>query len=276
MEDIFYDTTYSLEIRQKGFVRKDILNSEDLKALKDLYASLGPPDRKGTHVTMFDPSYEYRCKVDQGIKAICQSKVQTLMKGYKALYANFMVKESGQEGDFPLHQDWTYVDEHFHTSVAVWIPLDDVNERNGALHVVERSHKFITQLRGPYVHEPFQAIGEYIKTGYSSSADLKAGEALMWDHRLIHFSKPNLTEKPRIAVTLIMVPSDAEVIHCFAAPESQGRRIEKYKVDTDFYMRYVISQRPKDVSLVEIVEQPAINFTKEEFDAIYVKENSVE
>ena len=41
-------------------------------------------------------------------------------------------------------------------------------------------------------------------------------------------------------------------------------------------MRYVISQRPEDVSLLEIVDQPAISFTKEEFEAIYAKENKEE
>ena len=275
MAEIFYDKNLSQQLIQNGFVRTPVLNTQEILELKELYISLGPPDRKGTHVTMFAPSYEYRCAVDKGIKKICAEKVVGLMKGYRALYANFMVKESGQEGDFPLHQDWTYVDEHIQNSIAVWIPLHDVDENNGALHMVKGSHKFITQLRGPYVHEPFGHIANEIKRDYSLCADLAAGEALIWDHRLIHFSKPNMTSSPRLAVTIILVPEDARVIHCYAQPESNGKRIEKYIVDTDFYMQYVISRKPEGVPLIEIVDQSARDFTIEEFKQMFRDANQV-
>ena len=273
MNTIFMDSSLAEQIRQQGFAKREVLNAQDILEIKELYRSLGEVNRKGTHVTMFNPSSDYRQRVDEGIKKICADKVTALMIGYSALYANFMVKESGEEGDFPLHQDWTYVDEGRFVSIAVWIPLEEVKESKGALHVVRGSHKFPTGLRGPYVHEPFSEIGKEIRENFSTCVDLKAGEALLWDHRLLHFSKPNLTPAPRLAITLIMLPTEAEAIHCFAKPESKGTQIEKYAVDRDFYMHYIISERPTGFRLIETVDQAITTITKDDFEQMYEQAN---
>jgi ectoine hydroxylase-related dioxygenase (phytanoyl-CoA dioxygenase family) len=171
-----------------------------------------------------------------------------------------MVKEPGREGDFPVHQDWTYVDEEKYSSYAFWIPLNDVDESNGALHIVKGSHRFHNALRGPYVHEPFASLSEVIKDKYSEVVRLRAGEALVWDHRLIHFSKSNITPSTRLAFTLIMVPENAEVIHCYGRPESGGTIIDKLKADTEFYMKYKIGSSPDFAPLLETIVQPAVSF----------------
>ena len=270
---MFWDKDIQQQITQNGYGTTQLLNVDEIEELKAFYTSMGHMDSKGTHVTMFNPSFEYRSAVDAQIKKVCACKIISLLKGHRALYANYMVKESGPGGDFPVHQDWTYVDESKYTSLAFWIPLSDVNEHNGALHVVSGSHNFTTKLRGPYVHEPFQELSQMIRSIYAKPIVLRAGEALVWDHRLIHFSNPNITAQPRIAVTLILVPEAASVIHCYAVPDSLGTRVEKYKVDTDFYMRYTIGQPPTGVELLEAVSQPIINFSVHDLETMYAAAN---
>jgi hypothetical protein len=226
------------------------------------YNSLATPQKRGTHVTMFYPDYDYRKKVDTKIKELCASKVEEMMNNFRALYSNFMIKESGAEGDFPLHQDWTYVDEEKFSSYAFWIPLQNVNENNGALHVVRGSHRLLTRLRGPFVQEPFQQVSAAIKSKYSESINLKAGEALVWDHRLLHFSLPNISASPRLAFTLIAVPQKAPVFHYFGLQETGGTSIEKYLVDTDFYLHYTIGKRPEGVELLETKKQESVYFSE--------------
>ncbi|HWB64697.1 MAG TPA: phytanoyl-CoA dioxygenase family protein [Chitinophagales bacterium] len=257
---IFINPGTEKQIQENGFAIIPFANAAELDELKQFYALLPAAPAKGTQVTMFNPSYNYRKMVDEKIKQVCAAKAAALFNNYEVLYTNFMVKEPGPEGDFPVHQDWTYVDETQHTSYALWIPTEDVDANNGALHVVKGSHKIITALRGPHVHEPFRNISAVLKEKYSFPVNLKAGEALVWDHRLVHFSNPNTSNKARVAFTLIMVPKGVEVMHCFGIHETNGTVVEKYRAGTEFYMQYNISQRPFFATLLETVEQPLVNF----------------
>ncbi len=274
MRQIFYNDSINQLIEKNGYAVIPFLKENTIEKLKRFYSQLPAANNRGTHVTMFNPSYEYRKTVDNGIKELCAAEAENLMNGYRTLYTNYMIKESGPEGDFPVHQDWTYVDENNFTSIALWIPLQDVNAENGALQVVKGSHKFITKLRGPYVHEPFQKISNLIQSSYSTSANLRAGEALVWDHRLIHFSLPNKTSNPRLAFTLIMVPRRAEIFHCFRHPDSPENKIEIYEVDTDFFMRYEISKPPTGVPLKKTVLQEISDFSQQDFIERYNCVNS--
>lgn len=262
----FSDIHINKEVEQNGFAVVPFASAEELQDLKLFYNTLPETNSKGTYVTMFHPSYEYRKKVEQKIRQLFAAKAENSLINYRVLFTNYMVKEPGPEGDFPVHQDWTYVDETKYASYAFWIPLSDVGATNGALHVVPGSHKFITHLRGPFIYEPFKELSEEIKKKYSQPVNLKAGEALIWDHRLIHYSLPNLSDQPRIAFTLILVPEEAEVIHCFSLDEEKGRIINKYSVDTDFFFTYTIGQKPQGVTLIEQFNQQLPTFVEQELE----------
>lgn len=256
-------------IAANGFAVVPFCTAEQVEELRAFYAQLPPQQMPGTHVTMFNPSYQYRKAVDEKLRSTCSNTVNELMNGYRVLYGNYMVKETGAAGDFPVHQDWTYVDEQKFASYAFWVPLQNVDETNGALQVVRGSHKIITALRGPYVHEPFKDISEPIKEKYAEPVRLKAGEALVWDHRLVHFSLPNVTATPRLAFTVIAVPEGAPVIHCFGLNETHGTLIEQYEVDTDFFLNYTIGSKPAGVPLLQMVTQPAVDFKEEELNKLF-------
>jgi|ERR1043165_434647 hypothetical protein len=245
-----------------GFAIVPFASKNEIAELSDYYRGLPEESLSGMQVTMFNPSYDYRKGVDEKIKEICSAKAMAMMKGYRVLYTNFMIKQPGKEGNFPVHQDWTYVDERFYLSYAFWIPLQSVNEENGALHVIKKSHRFNTGLRGPFVHEPFQHLAEIIKDNYSQPVVLNAGEALIWDHRLIHFSGPNFSRVPRIAITLIMVPDKADVFHCIAKQNEGFDLVEKFQVDTEFYLTYQIGKKTDELKLVETIKQERKDFTE--------------
>lgn len=272
MKGFFVDARIESLIERQGYAVVPFASAQHIAELKNYYLQLPAAQAKGTHVTMFNPSESYRSAVDEKIKAVCGAAAESVLRGYRPLYANFMIKERGPEGDFPVHQDWTYVDEHFHSSYAFWIPMQDTDHANGTLHVVPYSHHFLTALRGPHVREPYQRISAFIKEKYGVPVPLKAGEALMWDHRLIHYSLPNISSAPRLAFTLIMVPTGVEVFHCFGVPHENYTEIEKFAVDTDFFMRYSISNRPQGVKKIASVTQQDISFTADEFAALYARE----
>lgn len=261
----FRSSDRNRKILKDGFDVLPFASEYELTILRRLYKGWDVPNFKGTYVSMFNPSVSYRKTIDNCLKNMFEGRATDLMNDYKVLYANMITKMPGPEGDFPFHQDWSYVDESRFSSYAIWVPLDLTHNTNGAVHVIGASHKMITALRGPFLHEPFRKISSNVIKKYSTIISLRPGEALVWDHRLIHFSLPNLTQNPRIAFTLIMVPRAAPIYHCFGWPRDEETTIQKFRVDTDFFMHYSIGSPPVAVPLIETIVQKNVDFSESEF-----------
>lgn len=247
---VFKDTRLQQEFDERGFVRLQILNSDEVKRLLNEYQSLPRPRETGFHCTMFSPDSDLRKKADRIIKDFLVEKLSHIFLNYKPLYGNFMVKEPGMESDWFVHQDWSYVDESKYASVAAWVPLVDLTLENGVICVVPSSHEVKNLVRGPGVHDPWETVHGDIKQVSHEKVFLKAGEAIIWHHRLVHFSPPNVSKAARVAATLIYTPADVPVYHYWKNPSEEGTIVQKYRVDSDFYMNYDIVNRPVNVTLL--------------------------
>ncbi len=59
------------------------------------------------------------------------------MPGYQLVIASFVTKKAqSTRGRLALHQDYSLIDHKEHLGVNVWIPLSDVDDRNGNLRMV--------------------------------------------------------------------------------------------------------------------------------------------
>jgi ectoine hydroxylase-related dioxygenase (phytanoyl-CoA dioxygenase family) len=192
---------------------------------------------------MFHENEEYRMKMNDAIVAELNKALYSFLGNqYEILYGNFMVKEPGEESVMKIHQDWTYVDETKNNSFAIWVPLCNLTTQNGAFHVVPYSHNSKNLQRGPGTHCPFFEHREIIEEKFSNPLYLKAGEAVCWNHRLAHYSPSNLSEKPRIAVTVIIVPKNKEIIHFYKSDNID--LLECFSINKSFFFKYKIGFRP--------------------------------
>ncbi|MCF8463358.1 MAG: phytanoyl-CoA dioxygenase family protein [Flavobacteriales bacterium] len=275
---VFTDKQLQRHFDDFGFVRINLLNLEETEELLNSYEALPRPRESGFHCTMFSPDADLKTSVDSIIKNALVEKLKPHFKQHTALYGNFMVKEPGEESDWFVHQDWTYVDEAQHVSVAVWVPLVDLTEKNGVLCVVPGSQKIPNTVRGPGVHDPWTDLHQVIKEEYHEKVFLKAGEAIVWHHRLVHFSPPNMSDEPRIAATLICTPTNVPVYHYWKDPLQQGTLARKYQVDCRFFMNYDIVNEPANVPFSGLVDShfPDLDlnrlksFSNEPVDASFV------
>ena len=249
MNKIFKDPQLQAQFEQDGVVTFQLLSEEEVNALKEFYLGLTHAADEGFHASMFNPSDEYKQAVDQKIKEVVGNKMEDILIDYRPLYANFMVKEPGENSKMKIHQDWTYVDENQYTSVAIWLPLMDLDHHNGCLYFLKGNHKFENRFRGPGIPCPYDNLHEAIETSYSTKTPLKAGEVACWHHSVIHWSPPNISEETRIAPTMILVPKEAPVYHYFADYSGPSNKVERFEVDTDFYMNYQIGKRPEGAKL---------------------------
>lgn len=161
-------------------------------------------------------------------------------------------KHAHPDSRLGLHQDWTFVDEECQLSGSFWIPLVDSTRENGTFHCVMGSHRVEQTYRGsplwPYVAED---VMTELEREYLTYFELRAGEALAFDHRLVHGSFPNLTQFSRPAIAVGFVPIGATIHHYYLAPDGRQYR---YTVTDEFFQDYVIGDPPHGTHVLDCEE----------------------
>jgi ectoine hydroxylase-related dioxygenase (phytanoyl-CoA dioxygenase family) len=113
----------------------------------------------------------------------------------------------------PWHQDTPYwpINEADKGMLSIWIALDDVNEQNGCMAFIPKSHK-LGKLTGIDFLEP-QNIFDYVEGGQLDDrkpvvVPLKAGSCTFHNGLTFHYAHANMTDRPRRALAIIYMPDD--------------------------------------------------------------------
>lgn len=242
-----FQNEYSEQDRQlyeDGRCYFPLLNPTQITSLTDFFYESNPGIGSGFVPTMFDPNTAHRNNVSNFIIDVLSKPLNRMLSSdYEVLFGNYMVKYPGDASRMKIHQDWSYVQEPENSSFAIWVPLVDLSIENGALHMVPGSHRIENYERGPGLYCPFHEYSHEIEAQLQEVKYLKAGEAVCWNHRMVHSSPANNSNHLRIAVTVILVPRNTQVIHYFKGDESE--EVECFRVEDDFFDRYEIGRRPK-------------------------------
>ena len=267
---IFRDTSLEKKFERDGFVILPFLSSNELQALTQSYQLLeAPPANQGFHSTMMSDNEALRKKVDEEIKSKLSACVSGLLKGYKILFANFIVKESVAQSEVGVHQDWTYANEDLFSTVNFWIPLTTVSDTNGPLYIVSGSHRLPTSIRfTPYQTPPWKNLFEKIKS-MGIKCEVKPGEAVLYHPAVLHFSPPNLSGTPRVAVGMVSIPKEATPLHYYKNENSQIEELEKYEVNPEFFYSFEIDKKPgKNAILREKVPFEHLTFSENQLESL--------
>jgi hypothetical protein len=243
------DPALDRQLLEHGWVVVDLLSPLQVRALRRRYRRLPhdiTTDRSfaaGFHATIIDDRTEYRERVHEVIADAVGPRVQELFDSVQLTLTNFVVKAPGADR-VPNHVDWTFVDEAVHRSASIWSPLSDTGPATGAIGVLDGSHRrvdFVRAAANPTYQET-DAFGAELPG--RTLVPLRAGEAVVFDHRLVHFSAPHGGRRDRVAVTFELVPAEADVLHF----EQLGPgRFRRHTVRPEFFVRYAAGQDPCDV-----------------------------
>lgn len=253
MRAVFKDPSLQSEFDRLGYVPiPGFLSGEEVAALKQAYFDT-LPERGGSMLseetdfqtdaaitydfTFIDRNWEYKQKVFDLITGRFEQHYAQYLDRYKPIIANFIRKEQ-DAGEVPLHQNWAFVDERKYTSVSIWVPLVDSNEANGTLQMVDGSHKRFGELRGPLVPWELERIGPEIIEGHLTPMNVRAGDAVVLDDSIVHYSNVNTTDGLRLTIQLIMIPEETASIHYHLPPSGERNEVVVYEVDRDFYTRF--------------------------------------
>ena len=231
---VFNDKKLQEQFDKDGYIVIPFLSSEEVSRLKILYDEVSPQIPASFHSTSFSTDDALKQKINNDVENIYSSKAETLFYDIKKLGSSFLTKPTGITGTMPVHQDWTVVDEEKYYSVTAWVPLQDVNENNGAIKVLPGSHRFSKTLRSPNIPNEFDGLSEVISK-QMKTLNMKAGEAFIFNHALLHASWLNQSSSPRIAVTYGLMPSEAKL---YLYLKNEKGKLEKYSMPDDMFSKY--------------------------------------
>ena len=222
MRTIFKNSAHQEQYSRDGFIRYPLLNSQEVADLLAVYKQLN----SGLEGNKFYTSHTsgdvaYKTKVDQAIKEVLVPKLGDIFEDYKPVFAFYLVKSQGSE-TLDLHLDWQFVDERKHVGFNMWCPLVDVKKENGAIFAIPGSHNHIKILRGYNTPNPMWYVDGKLDDKQIVTLPLSAGEALIFDLRLVHGAWPNTLPEQRIAVGMVAIPQEAETLHFWTEKEERG------------------------------------------------------
>ncbi len=234
MARIFKDDNRQQQFELKGFVVIPFLSPSETLALSELYSNEIKETPEGFYSTSFSNDTVVKEKLIAGVDKIFDEKIKSTFEAVKKLGSCFLNKSPGPQGEMPIHQDWTVVNEPEFDSLTIWVPLCDVNEKNGAMQVVEGSHRYSDALRSPSLVNPFLDVQTEVRKDLESIA-MKAGDALIFSQALLHASPQNKSSNQRLVVTYGLIPSSAQM---YFYHKNELNLVEKYEVEIDFFQRY--------------------------------------
>lgn len=219
--------------RDGYFVLEQFLAAEDVDALARAHREIHGTKDVGFYSSWFE-SAEARVFTDRQVRAVVAGRLKSLFPSHRMIFGTFMSKGCEGETEFPLHQDPTFVDERQWTSVTFWIPLVDVDERNGCIHAVPGSHLLSAEPRLPYVAFPYADFSERLEACLRPIR-MRAGDLLVFHPGLIHASPPNVTGRLRIAAAGNIVPEPAQTFF-YRSREGDEEITEVFAVDDAYYV----------------------------------------
>jgi hypothetical protein len=249
-------------LAEDGIVNIPLLSESEIDELRSAFheTSENISERK-FHSTMFVNDADYRKSVDEKIRKIILPKIQNHFSDYRMLFANFIVKESSSETGVDIHQDWNFTSPEF-ISFNIWIPLIDINQQTGLFHALRGSHRTFQNIRyTPYKENAYAGLRDFILKN-ADEFYVNAGSALIYHGALVHFSEPNISNRPRIAVGCSLIPKQASNLHYYKR-FTDKKVLEIYEVNDAFYNKFDFFDEPKGVTKVgelnNYPELPALN-----------------
>jgi hypothetical protein len=238
--EVIRDSNISSEVYNQGYsILPAFLNKTEIVEILSFYKDNHNIStvNGGFFVSIYSKDLEYRNKVHQFLLDRLSTKFNALFKHFKYTCLNYAVKYPGEKGELFIHQDMAQVNEMEHSQVGVWIPLVDVSLGNGTLGILPYTHFSIPPHRSLYHDLPYSKLYNRIQN-YMQPVELKAGDLLLFDIRLLHKSFVNRSIEPRVSLATSVVPKEAKFSMTYRDPDSQSNEFELLELEDDFYLTF--------------------------------------
>lgn len=221
-------------LRQDGWVIEPLLGPGDVQHLLDAYSALAPAGEDGVQLDYVREDRDTVRRINAMLRAILDERFEKTFVDHWPVLLSFIVKHPGPASSFYLHRDITMNDPRANRCFTMWIPLVDVggDRTNGGLGIIPGSHELPLGEQGldaTVLADPFRPVLDDLVR----PVDVRAGEAVVYDARLLHGSAPNLSDGPRFAIGCGIGRRSEPLTH--VVPVGRRRR-HLHEIDRDFFV----------------------------------------
>lgn len=259
------------KISDDGYAIISNIDTEILEQLRNKYKELHKlkTSSGAMFYSIYSQDLEYRKLVYDNVAEILKPILREhfIEEKYKNIINSFIIKTSGKKSEFALHQDSSIVNESKFSQLSLWIPLQDTTIDNGTLCIVPKTHKLFLPYRGNSIEPPFQEYEEEIRK-YLIPIELKAGDILAFDYRLVHYSPANSTKNDRIVALCGLFEHNASIE--VAYKDSKSSTIEIFSQTDDYLLtnkgfHLACNCKPESGIKIREVKDDLKRVNKEEF-----------
>lgn len=242
-------TDRELYLREGYLVVKDYFTKDVIAEINDAITQLGILEFNSENEKFWTTgrieSAELRQKVSRRLDGIISPyhKEHLLGDKYDVYSGSVQVKPPSKESMLNPHQDSSLTDETTQVSFYLWFPLIDVDQSNGTLAVLPKSHLLGINCRSLNVKWPLRNIEKELWE-LMVPLNLNAGDLVIFDSATIHSSFANHSSSHRLAISCFAKPLGSALLHSYA-DESDPDNVEVYKIDLDFFLKHNFMERPK-------------------------------
>lgn len=257
---IFKDPEQQALFDQQGYVVTPFINQETVQFLDQQFDELHPVlPEKGFISGSYSSDFEYKKKASDLIAQTFEPSFQRLFQNYTPFGGAFLFKVPSPESELIMHQDWTIVDEDKYYALNIWVPLIDITPENGALMILPGSHyQKLNALRAPTL--PFFFSGnETEMKKYLVPQYIKAGQAVVLNQSVVHYSPPNNSKVVRKAITAGVKTKGAKLRLYFNDLKDDKDELEMFEQKDDFLISF-------DDFMTDIFSRPKIGESQGKFD----------
>lgn len=265
MRQILRDNSQNALLSRRGYVRQRLLADDQIQELldnaryfypqEDLMPSMDSSGNSYVLNSYTDDNTAYRQFAAEHLKNMLRPYVEKLLDGYRLISCGLFIKAPGA-GWLDLHYHPTVVDNPKHWVIDIWCPLIDTDLTNGTLCVVPESHKIFPQIIGHPSSGPLfcKDYTNIVRENFSLALPSRAGDAVIFENSLLHWSPINKSDTPRYALHFSCIPIEATAVHTHFDP-SETHKFDLYKATDDYFDQEFgrFLPRPSELSLLKTI-----------------------
>lgn len=238
---ILRDKVLQEKLDNEGFVQMPFADANTVKDLLGLFDQLqaGRSDipLDTLYTCLKNSDRDYARVMNERLREILKPLMDRTFQQYKNSSFTFQIKGLGKNSELYVHQDFSFTDERKFRSYTFWLTLMDSYPENGTLHMLKYSHKHLGNTRGGGIDPVFKDVQDLAKPMLEPLI-MKAGNLVVFDCALAHYSPPNYTPNIRVSVMTNLIHEEAEFLLHFGKTSNGCIDIDVYEVPDNFFMRY--------------------------------------
>jgi len=237
-KSLLKNKSLQIDLEENGYIIIGLLDEFKVSELIALYENLTsnrndiPKDI--LYTCLHNNDKEFVHKMNDELQRLVIPEMNKILVNYKFTSFTFQIKGIGTESELFVHQDWSFSDETITRCYTFWIPLHDSSTDNGTVYILPKSHQKLQNKRGPGMEPLFANVQQEIRK-HMIPIQVKAGELLLFDSAIAHFSPSNLSNNARLTVMTNIIHESAEFMLYFG---NETNEVDSFTVPNDFLINY--------------------------------------